>query len=178
MEENINIPKERIAVLVGKNGEIKRKIEKQSNSKISVNSKTGEISLETDDENTIGFYNALDIIKAIARGFSPEHAFLLLEEDFLLDIINVADIIDSSSQKAIEQKKGRVIGKDGKMRKEIEQKTNCFVSVYGKTISIIGKVEEIETARKAIEMLLRGTSHSAVYGFLNRQQFEGKKFEL
>jgi ribosomal RNA assembly protein len=50
----------------------------------------------------------------------------------------------------------------------IEEKTGTKICVHGKTISIIGKWENLQVARKAIEMLLEGKMHSSVQRFLER----------
>jgi len=169
MEEYLKIPKDRIAVLIGKNGETKTEIEKLTKTKIEVDSKTGNIDVE--GEEALDFYISLNIIKAIARGFSPEHAFMLKQEDYFLEIIDLKEKL-GKNDKLIQQKKGRVIGKNGKTRKEIEEKTETFVSVYGKTISKIGKEQGIEKARNVIKMLLEGASHSTAESFLFNKEKE------
>ncbi len=168
MQEYLKIPKERIAVLIGKNGETRKEIEKLTKTKIEVDSKTGDVDLQ--GENAITFYISLNIIKAIARGFSPAHAFTLKNEDYFFESIDLKEMLGKNDN-LIQQKKGRVIGRNGKTRKDIEEKTNTFVSVYGKTVSIIGKAEEMEKAKKVIEMLLEGASHSTAEAVLK----EGEK---
>jgi len=68
-------------------------------------------------------------------------------------------------------KESKIIAKEGgkiagNTRKEIEKKTTSLISVYGKTVSIIGDYKNIETAKKAIELLIKGMSHKSVYRFL------------
>ncbi|MBU2100818.1 KH domain-containing protein [Candidatus Micrarchaeota archaeon] len=172
MQEYLKIPKDRIAVLIGKNGETRKELQKLTKTKIEIDSKTGEVDVQ--GEEPIDFYISLNIIKAIARGFSPEHAFLLKDENFFLEIIELKEIL-GKNEKLIQQKKGRVIGKKGKTRKEIEEKTDTFISVYGNTVSIIGKQEDIQKAKKVIEMLLEGASHSTAESFLFERE---KEFEL
>jgi len=169
MQEYLKIPKDRIAVLIGKNGETKAGIEKLTETKIEVNSKTGDIDIQ--GENALDFYISLNIIKAIGRGFSPEHAFLLKQENYFLEVIDLKEVL-GKNEKLIQQKKGRVIGKKGKTRKEIEEKTDTFVAVYGKTISVIGKPEKTEKAKKTIEMLIKGASHSSAESFLHEKEKE------
>ena len=176
MEESIKIPKERIAVLIGSKCVTRNKIENLTKTVLEIDSKSGEVDVEAKEEE-LNFYNALNIIKAIGRGFAPEKAFLLLDSEYFLDVIDLTQEIGKSA-KQMEIKKGRIIGKRGKARESIERSTNTFISVYGKTVSIIGKPEEVENARKAIEMLLEGAKHSSVLGFLERKQRESRKFEL
>jgi len=166
----IKIPKDRIAVLIGKKGEIKKQIEENTNTKISVDSKEGEITVSGED--AIMLYTTRDLIRAIARGFNPEIAFLLLKQDYAFDILNLPDF-DNPSQLA--RIKGRVIGRDGRSREIIEEHTEAYVSVYGKTICIIGLTENVVVARRAIEMLLKGSPHSNVYKWLERMRREMKR---
>ncbi len=74
--------------------------------------------------------------------------------------------------------KGRIIGKEGKMRKFIEDVLNVNISVYGKTVAIIGDAESVAVAREAIEMLVEGAQHSTVQRFLERKRREIKMRSL
>jgi ribosomal RNA assembly protein len=73
--------------------------------------------------------------------------------------------------------KGRIIGRDGRSRELIEEHTETFVSVYGKTVSIIGTTESVSTARRAIEMLIKGSPHSTVYRWLEKMRKELRRRE-
>ncbi len=169
MEETIRVPKERVGAIIGKNGQTKKDLERDCGIKLKVDSENGEVEVKGNQKNPIGFYNALNIIKAIGRGFSPERAFLLSRENYQLEIIDIKEELNATD-KELEAKKGRIIGTNGKTRNEIEQKTDCAIAVYGKTVAIIGEVEKISVAKKAIDMLLSGATHSRVYGFLNKKQ--------
>jgi len=173
VEETVKIPSSRIAVLIGKSGKTKRKIGSLTKCILDIDSESGEVRVKAKN-NGKNFYNALSIIRAIGRGFSPEKTFLLLDEDFLLEVLNLEDFL---GKKQLETKKARIIGTKGKARVEIEKKTNCLISVFGKTIAIIGKPENIETARKAIEMLLRGATHKSAFRFIERKSAE-TEFEI
>jgi ribosomal RNA assembly protein len=67
---------------------------------------------------------------------------------------------------------------DGKTRRIIEELTDSDVAVYGHTISIIGNIEEAQIAREAVQMLIDGSMHSAVYRFLHKKRRELKKKKL
>jgi len=168
----VRIPKERIGVLIGQDGRIKREIESRTGTRLLIDSETGEVTIEV-AENPLGGLQALEVVKAIGRGFSPERAFRLFEEDQYLDIIEIKDFV-GDSEKAMQRMRGRVIGESGKMRRTIEQMTGAYVSVFGKTVSIIGDPEQIRTARTAIQMLLSGSEHSSVYRFLEREKAKKK----
>jgi len=172
MEEysyELKIPKERVAVLIGKDGNIKKKLEQLTNCHINIDSKEGEITIRGED--TLGLFDAREIVKAVARGFNPEVAFLLLKSDYSLEILHIHDYAGKSKDKALKLK-GRVIGKEGSTRETLEKLSNTMISVYGKTISIIGRIEDVMAARKAVESLLAGAPHANVYRALEIRRKE------
>jgi ribosomal RNA assembly protein len=140
MDEIVRIPHDRIGALIGPKGNVKKKIIQET--------KTS---------------------KAIGRGFSPQRAFTLLKKDYLLHIINLPDVIGDNSSNQ-EAKRGRVIGRKGTIRQEIEKKTNSFISVYGKTISIIALPNDMESAINATTMLLEGAQHETMEHFLENKE--------
>jgi ribosomal RNA assembly protein len=172
MKQETRITKERIGVLIGKKGITKRNIEEKTKTKILVDSEEGLVSIEGEEAD--GFLRAVEIVKAVARGFSPERAFTLFEdEDIFLEVIELSDIADSPGK--LERIRGRIIGRDGKSRSQIEDLTNTEISVYGKTVAIIGMIEQVKVAREAIEMLINGVSHESMYSFLERKKREMKQ---
>ena len=176
MEEysyELKIPKDRIAVLIGKNGKIKKEMEEQTKTNIEVDSKEGDVKITGKD--SIMLYATREMIKAIGRGFNPEISQLLLKQDYILEIINITDFTKNKNQ--MPRLKGRVIGAEGKARDNIEKLTETFVSVYGKTISILGNNEGVVLAKRAVESLLEGSTHAAVYKWLEKKRRELKMKE-
>ena len=159
----VKIPKDRVAVLIGKKGEIKKQIEKSTKTQIYVDSKEGEVILTGTD--AINLYTAKEIIRAIGRGFNPEIAQQLLKQDYGLEIIP----IEAKSKDDMERLKGRIIGQEGKSRKTIESLTRTHICVYGKTVAIIGDFEGLDLSRRAITMLLGGSPHSNVFKMLEKR---------
>ena len=168
------IPKERIAVLIGKDGITKKQIESATNIKLKIDSKEGDVFLKGED--ALGLYSAREVINAIGRGFNPETALLLLKQDYTLEILNMTDYIKSKN--SIIRLKGRVIGAEGRSRKTIEELTETYISVYGKTIGIIGFSENVAIAKKAVESLLSGSPHSSVYKWLEKRRGNMKRRDL
>ena len=173
-QEVIRIPKERIAVLVGHKGATKKEIEKITGAKLNIDSQTGEIEVIYPKNDGFRLMKAVSVVRAIARGFSPKKAGLLMNDNYTLDLIEVEEIA-GKSEKSVNAKKGRVIGEKGRTREKIERETGTYLSVYGKTIGIIGNIENVPIARKAIEMLLEGAMHNTAYTYLENR---GKQFEL
>ncbi|MBR9676830.1 RNA-processing protein [Candidatus Woesearchaeota archaeon] len=161
----VKIPKDRVAVLIGTKGKIKKELEDATNSKLYIDSKEGDIQIKGDDG--IKLYICQEIVKAIGRGFNPETAMLLLKQDYIFEIVNLADYSDKKNQ--LMRVKGRVIGTEGKSRKTIETLTGAQICVYGKTIGLIGQAEEVTSARRAIESLVAGSPHATVYRWLEKQ---------
>jgi len=165
----LKIPKERIAVLIGKKGEVKKNIEEETHSIIHIDSKDGDVRITGDD--SLGLFSAREIIKAIGRGFSPEIAIHILKSDYAFELLSIQDYV-GKSQKKVTRLKARVIGSEGKTRKHIEDITETNLSVYGKTIAIIGEAENVMLARRAIETLLAGATHTSVYKWLEKKNKE------
>jgi ribosomal RNA assembly protein len=166
-QEELKIPKDRIPILIGKKGKDKRQLEKTTNTKITVNSKEGDVLVQGEDSFSI--FKTKKIITAIARGFNPEVCYDLLSEGYALEIINIQDFVGKSKSRQ-QTIKSRLIGTKGKARKLIERLTHCEISVYGKTVAIIGTIENCYLAKRAMEMLLNGAPHGNVYKWLEKQK--------
>jgi len=170
----IKIPKDRIAVLIGVKGSEKRELEEWSGAKIHVDSYEGDVVIFGKD--ALKLYELREIIQAIARGFSPEIASLLLKPDYMLEIINLKEYgLDNPNKLA--RVKARVIGTGGKARRVIEEITGTQLSVYGKTIGIIGECGGVTIAKRAIELLVKGSMHATVYKWLEDQRRKSKREE-
>ncbi len=171
----LKIPKERIAVLIGKEGKTKKDIEEATKTSLDIDSREGDIFIKGEDGLSI--YTAKETITAIGRGFNPEIALLLLKVDYSFELIDLSDFAGKSKNSQL-RIKGRIIGTEGKTRRIIEEMTETYLSVYGKTVAIIGSTECVPVARKAIEMLIEGSNHSSVYKWLEKQRRIMKKREL
>jgi ribosomal RNA assembly protein len=175
MIEHIKVPQDRIGAIIGVEGKMKETLEKKSGATIDVDSESGTVTIEGED--AVKAMRASEVIKAIARGFSPEKALKLLDnEDLILDLIDLSKIGDSPSD--LTRIKGRIIGKAGKSREIIESMTGAKISVYGKTISIIGDGDQVTSVRTAIDMLIDGAPHGAVYGYLEKRRREIKQSQF
>jgi ribosomal RNA assembly protein len=172
MQQETRISRERIGVLIGKKGITKREIEEKTKTTITIDSEEGLVSIEGEEAD--GFLRSVEVVKAIARGFSPERAYTLFEdEDLFLEVIDLSDVADGPGK--MERIRGRIIGKEGKSRSQIEDLTSTEISVYGKTVAIIGMLDQVKVAREAIEMLINGVSHESMYSFLDRKKREMKQ---
>jgi len=168
-------------VVIGNQGETKREIEEELGVKINLDSTTGDCEILPDighpKYNPLNAYTAQKIINAINRGFNPQKAMKLIEETYELEIFNLYNIL-GKSDKRIKRIKGRIIGRNGEMRRAIEKFAASFISVYGKTASIIADYENLQISRKAVSMLINGIPHHVVLKFLENKYNEKKKEEF
>lgn len=166
------LPLDRIGVLLGENGRVKKEIEEKTRTIITVDSNTGSVIIEPASPNTtaLDLMRAQNIIRAIGYGFSPERAFRLLEEDQILEVIDVRQYVGDKPNH-IKRVLGRVIGEEGKARRTLEELTGTYISVYDHYVAIIGDYETANIAKKAVEMLVEGRMHSTVYKYIEREMF-------
>jgi ribosomal RNA assembly protein len=158
--EMIRIPEERVKILIGREGKAKHLIEKKCNVTLTVDSE-GEVQITGD---TTKVFFALDVVKAIGRGFEPRTALKLLDNEHGLYIVSLKEI--ANSDKAKQRLKGRVIGEKGKIKTEIENSLDAKLSIYGSTIGIIARIDTMEQAKEAVDMLLRGAKHTSVLNYV------------
>lgn len=163
MMEYITIPEERLKIL-RRDSEWKKELLKF----LDVNVELKE-EIVIDGKNPFQIIRVKEIMKAFGRGFAFEDALDLLDEDYFLESIEVKEFAGKSKRRQIELK-GRVIGTEGKTKRMIEECACVKISIYGKTISIIGKWDNMIIAKEAIEMILSGSKHNTVYRFLKNQK--------
>ncbi len=165
----IKIPLERIGALIGKGGETLKKLMEQTQTKITVDEVNGTVIVEpqTPQTRVLDLMKARDIILAIGYGFSPERAFRLLEDDQILIVIDLKQYV-KPSENHLTRVKGRLIGEDGKARKNLEEMTGTEISIYDDYVAVIGDYESANIAREAILMLIDGRQHSTVYKYVDK----------
>ena len=151
--EYLQIPSERIPILLGRLGLVKKKIEQQTGIRLKVG-ETVEITGQPE-----GVFLASTIVKAIARGFDPDQAFLLADEEWELSVITLGHETRNTQKRLF----GRVIGRSGQAKKNIEESCKCRIAVYGKTVSVISHTLDHKRATQAVELLLEGHTHPYVY---------------
>ena len=93
---HLKIPIERVGSLIGLEGRVKRAIEKKLKLEIKIDGKTGDVTLTSSEPDPSFLFRARDIILAIGRGFSPEKAFKLLNEDLNICVIDLREIFGNT----------------------------------------------------------------------------------
>lgn len=112
---------------------------------------------------------AKEILRAFGRGFDFQDSLDLLDEEYFLEMISINEFTGKSKDRQVTLK-GRVIGKEGRTKRMIEESADVKIAIYGKTVSVIGKPRNIKIAENAIEMILSGSEHNSVYRFLQENK--------
>lgn len=168
MEPLTRIPRERIAVLIGKGGETRKSIEEATGAKLHVDSTTGEVSVVWPVEiDPVLRLKLPDIIRAIGRGLAPNRALRLIADDTFLRIYDIREWVGRKGNHT-RRMRSRLIGRDGRIRSLIESFTGTEIAIHGSTVVVIGDEVGLMTACTAIEGLLDGAEHSTVIRGMER----------
>ncbi len=171
--QHVKIPQDRIGVLIGEGGETMREIETQAEVRLDIDSENGSVAIETVGDPVRGLKGP-EIVQAIGRGFAPEDALTLLEDEMMM--FDLVDIDAAARNKNdMKRKKGRLIGEGGRTRELMEELTGASVVIYGSTLGAIGSPRQVEAVRTAAEMILEGAPHGTVYSFLEERHNEMKR---
>jgi len=172
-EQVVRIPVERVGVVIGKEGAAKRHLEGELGVKLEVDSKEGLVTVSSENAEKGDPFAATRVVEAIGRGFSPQRALRLLDDGTTLEVIDLRDYAGRSAN-SLERIRGRVIGLKGKSRRVIEELTRCHLSVYGRTVSIIGEASEVQLASEAVKSLATGSQHRTVFNTLQKARTKRK----
>jgi ribosomal RNA assembly protein len=172
-EQMVRVPVERVGAVIGKEGATKKILESELGVQLSVDSKEGLVTVKVESAQKTDPFSATRVIEAIGRGFSPQRARRLLNEGAALEVIDLRDYAGRSVN-SLERIRGRVIGLKGKSRRVIEELTACYLSVYGRTVAIIGEADEVRLASDAVRSLATGSQHKTVYNALQKARTKRK----
>jgi len=168
----VRIPMDRLAVLIGPKGNTRKKIEEKTKVPLFIDSQNGEIAIDDHTvEDPFIIFKIENVIRAIGRGFSPRKAFKLFDDNYDFFIFDIHDYVKKKPSH-VHRIKARVIGKNGKTKRILEEITGSYISIYGHTVSVIGHVIDIDISKKAIDKLLNGSKHATVYRYIEQSMKE------
>jgi len=147
----------------------KTELEEKLNVKISIGRKRVEI-----EGDPLNEYEASIILNAINLGFSAKKALTLKDESKIFRILNIKDI---TRKKNLKQVRARIIGKEGKTKRTIENISSADIVIKDNEIGIIGNAELIEEIVTAVSSLVRGTKQANTYRYLEKMN-RNKKLEM
>ena len=174
--KTVRVPRDRIGSIVGKSGQVKTEIESKCNVYLDVDGETGDVSIKLKDKNSLlqsGIFKASEIILAISKGFSPHRAFRLLSDECILQLVDLREY-SGKSLNSLDRIKSRLIGQNGKFRKNLEDFSGSDISIYGHFAGFIGTFDENALALNAVLMLCKGSSHKSVYHMLEEHKRKKK----
>jgi ribosomal RNA assembly protein len=170
--QHVKVPDDRVGVLIGRGGETMREIEERAEVRLDIDSESGTVGIETVGDPVTALKGP-DIVRAIGRGFAPEEALCLLEDDMMMfDLVDIDAA--ARNENDLRRQKGRLIGEEGRTRELMEELTGASVVIYGTTLGAIGGPKQVQAVREAAEMLLEGAPHGAVYSMLEERRRELK----
>ncbi|TMQ00267.1 MAG: RNA-binding protein [Thaumarchaeota archaeon] len=172
-EQSVRVPLERVGVVIGKGGSTRKSFEEELGVVLSVDSKSGSVVVKCDSIEKGDPMKAVRVVEAIGRGFSPQRAHRLLGEEVAFEVIDLRDFAGKSVN-ALGRIRGRIIGVNGKSRRVIEELTGCYLSVYGRSVAMIGEPTEMRLAMEAVKMLASGSPHRTVYNMLQKARTKRK----
>ena len=113
----LKIPLDRIGALIGHKGETKKDLEEKLGVKLDIDSKTGDVTIEDhESEDPLKVIKMENIIKAVGRGFSPENALYLTNDNSDFFIFDLHDYV-GKKEAHLRRLRSRVIGREGKTKK-------------------------------------------------------------
>lgn len=110
-------------------------------------------------------YEASIVLDAINFGFSTKKALTLKDENIIFRVINIKNFTRKKNLRVV---RGRVIGKEGKTLRTIQNISNAHILVKENEVGIIGSAESIEEILTGITNLIRGSKQSNTYRYLEK----------
>jgi len=114
------------------------------------------------------------IISAVDFGFDVEDAFLLKNETFVFETV---EIKKHTRRKNLKEVRARLIGTEGKAKRNIEGLTGAILFVRDSRVGIIVDAAHLDAAVQGIISIIQGSKHSNVFSYLEKQNAERKKFD-
>ena len=143
-----------------------RNLERQLKVKLTIKEKNVAIEGSPLDE-----YVALLIVEALVFGFSQKQAMSLKDEGMSFRKIHIRDF---TRRKNLKDVRARLIGREGKTRRTLEDISNCEVVIGESEVGIIGFTDAVESTVQAAINIIKGSKQANAYRYLERMNAEKK----
>ncbi|MCI4460159.1 MAG: hypothetical protein JHC13_04605 [Acidilobus sp.] len=159
-------------------GQVMGELRRRLGVRLTLDEGNSRVVIEAEREgDAANVLRARDIVRAIAIGFSPQDALQLLDEDYVLVVVDVAQAV-GDKENHLRRVLGRVIGENGRARRTLEEITGTKIVVNDRgLVGIIGDYERSQIARHGVELLVQGKMHATVYRRLESMMRELKRRE-
>ena len=144
---------------------LQNKNELEKKLKVRIIVKGQNTSIASNSSNEVDEYFAERVLLALDYPFLVEDALLLLNEEYLFEIIHIKDYTKRHDLKVI---KGRIIGTEGKTLRVLQDLSNALIAVKDNDVAIIAESMNFEKARQAIISLIKGSKQANVYSYLEK----------
>lgn len=145
--------------------EFTRLVDKKYGARVEVDEKQLYIKITPlENVNVESLLKLRQMATAVALGFTPEQAVQLENDEYTLAVINLKEYTDKPNH--LRRIMGRIIGEGGRARHMIENLAEVYMVVGDYYVAILGKLENVEIAKRAVEMLIEGKKHGTVYKFI------------
>ncbi|MGD0511282.1 MAG: KH domain-containing protein [Candidatus Micrarchaeaceae archaeon] len=173
--QQLYIPAKRLRLIRDKKYIIET-VERQCGCKVTI----GSDDVVEINGDAFSEFNAKNMLQAFGRGFDIETACKLNDMDYYFASIDLEQLVNSEKRK--KQVKARIIGREGRTKKYIEEVSGAKISIYGDTASFLGTIDEINEAETAVNTLIDGGTHRLAYARMeaahrkNKRQARAAKF--
>lgn len=166
--QQLYMPHKRIR-LIKDNRRILETVERQCGCKVTI----GPDDIIEVSGDAFSEFNAKNILHAFGRGFDMDIACKLNDMDYYFTSIDLEQLAPSEKRKR--QIKSRIIGREGRTKKYIEEVSGARISIYGNTASILGTINEINEAETAVNTLIDGGTHRLAYARMEAAHRKNKR---
>jgi len=147
--------------------EKKKILERELNVQININK--NRIMLEGEE---LDKFVAKKVLRALDRNFKIKQALILKEDDCILEDVNIKNM---TKRKDISTIRARVIGRNARTIKLLNDISGCYIILHDSTVSVLGQNENVERTVLTIKKLVQGSDHSKVYTYLEKEMKDLKK---
>lgn len=109
---------------------------------------TMTVSTSRDTWDPYIIIKARDLIKLLARSVPVQQAIKILQDGVFCDVVKIGGYVRNKER--FVKRRHRLIGPGGTTLKALEILTGCYILVQGNTVSIMGPMKGIKTARRVI----------------------------
>ncbi|MCG2895988.1 MAG: KH domain-containing protein [Acidilobus sp.] len=172
------VPPESFEKVKGELGQVTGELKRRLGVRLTLDESNSRVLIEAEGEgDAANVLRARDIVRAIAIGFSPQDALQLLDENYVLVVVDVTQVV-GDKENHLRRVLGRVIGENGRARRTLEEITGTKIVVNDRgLVGIIGDYERSQIARHGVELLVQGRMHATVYRRLESMMRELKRRE-
>lgn len=162
-EKSLRIPVDRVGALVGRGGRTRAAVESACAVRLRISRDGGVLISASGAADAVKPFKAAEIVTAVGRGFSPESAMRLVRGENALHVMDLRQF-GARTGAQLARVRARLIGRDGRARRNVENLSNTAICVYGRTVSVIGSTASLRMAVDALSALSQGSMHGSVYG--------------